>query len=329
VEQKDVDYYKAWKISGIGEKPIWVIVDKNGKTINWNPNKDELKGINKFPEKDGRGRPRPHAKYTGSELLDKLTRFENKNGRIPTTEDFRNNHEYPSYTVYRKMFGSWNKALEKAFGTKRNKYERGQYADEELLNELRRFEKEHGRPPTEEDFRNNPKYRGYPNPSTYIRHFGSWFNALIKAELNIDLMGPQCSSFRGRQAEIAILYHLENRPIDLSGKNWKSYCNAVDQNDGPYDVKSSQLYKNTHYLFHTENEDKDDDNEAIRWYYFVALNDDNTIKYVWKVPGEMVENDAFIIGINSWSRREFTIENMKEYDITDKFKLRIIEQNHI
>lgn len=43
----------------------------------------------------------------------------------------------------------------------------------------------------------------------------------------------------------------------------------------------------------------DDDKEAIQWYYFIALNNDNTIKHVWRVPGEMVEKDYFQIGLHN------------------------------
>ncbi len=46
--------YKAWKIPGIGEKPRWVIADENGKTINRNPTKDELKDLEE-ENPEGRG----------------------------------------------------------------------------------------------------------------------------------------------------------------------------------------------------------------------------------------------------------------------------------
>lgn len=37
------------------------------------------------------------------------------------------------------------------------------------------------------------------------------------------------------------------------------------------------------------------------------------------MPGEIVEKNYFQVGLNSWSRG-YTIDNMKEYDITDKFE---------
>lgn len=134
------------------------------------------------------------------------------------------------------------------------RYGSQQYTDEELLDKLRLFEKKEGRPPTCDDFSNNPIY---PSIRPYITRFGNWINALIKAGLNVDLMGPQGSSYRGRQIEIDVLNHLEDKPIDLSGKNWHSYCDAIDPNDGPYDVKSSKLHRYTFYLFTTINKDKE------------------------------------------------------------------------
>lgn len=107
----------------------------------------------------------------------------------------------------------------------------------------------------------------------------------------------------------------------MSGDNRNSYCDTIDLNDGPYDVKRSKLIEYngyTYYHFNTRNKDKDDDKEAIQWYYFVALNDDDSIRYLWKVPGEIVENNNFNVWLNSWCRSRFTVENMKEYDITDK-----------
>ena len=203
----------------------------------------------------------------------------------------------------------------KAYDTMLGK--RRKYTDEQLKNELRQFEKEHGRPPTTEDFANN---HGYPSVNTYINRFGSWLNGLIGAGLSVDLMSKRGNRYRGRQSEIAILNHLENKPVDLSGENSNSYCDAVDPSDGLYDVKSSKLRVGGYYVFCTMNKDKDDNKEAIQWYYLVARNDDGSVAYLWKVPGEIVEKDDFRVSINSWSRIKFTVENMKQYDITDKLR---------
>lgn len=104
------------------------------------------------------------------------------------------------------------------------KRKRQSYTIEELLNELRRFEKEHRRSPTEEDFRNNPEY---PYFTTYVKIFGSWFNSLKLAELNIDIMGPQSNTYRGRQAEIEVIDHFKRQSVDLSGENHNSHCDGI------------------------------------------------------------------------------------------------------
>lgn len=57
------------------------------------------------------------------------------------------------------------------------------YTDEELLNELRRFEKEEGRIPTYDDFIVNV---GYPSSKTYQRRFGSWSNVLKLVGLDVE-----------------------------------------------------------------------------------------------------------------------------------------------
>ena len=50
----------------------------------------------------------------------------------------------------------------------------------------------------------------------------------------------------------------------------------------------------------------------------VAFNEDYTkLMHVWRVPGEIVDDDYFIVGtLNA----KFTIENMMQYEITDKFR---------
>ena len=60
--------------------------------------------------------------------------------------------------------------------------------DEELLNELKRFEKEFGRVPTQKDFENR---EGYPNRKTFANHFGSFNNALRLAGITPNNLSPK------------------------------------------------------------------------------------------------------------------------------------------
>lgn len=216
------------------------------------------------------------------------------------------------------------KGLEKEQRYDRDTRKYRKYTDEELLNELRFFKKEEGRIPTSrKDFNNNP---GYPSFGTYIGHFGSWSNALKKAGLDIDLMGCQGNKYKGRQAEIIVLNHFKNHPVDLAGENQNSYCDGICPNGDLFEVKSAKFEtKGKHYHFVTRNKDKDDDKEAIQWYYLLAFNRDYTkLDYAWRIPGEMVDKDHFYVYIYDLSKG-FNIENMKEYDITERLKLSNIE----
>lgn len=188
------------------------------------------------------------------------------------------------------------------------------YTDEELLDYLMRFERENERVPTTTDFANN--HSEYPSFMTYVRRFGSWLNSLKLAGLDIDLMGQQYTRYKGRQAEIMVINHFKKNPVDLSGENCHSPCDGICPNGKMYDVKSSGLYIGGYWVFGTGNKYKNE----IEIYYFLAFNEDYTkLKYAWRVPGEMVEGNTLYIGVNT-GKGQFNVENMKEYEITDKIK---------
>lgn len=229
-----------------------VIVDENGKMINRNPTKDELKDLEREPHKDGRGRSRIKT-YTNKELLDYLGQFVKENGRIPVKTDFENNP-------------------------------------------------------------------GYPYSSTYQKRFGSWSNALKLVGMDQDTMVKQgnlkTTAQKARYAEIKVINHFKQHPIDLSGENRNSSCDGICPNGKVYDVKSSKFRKKyERYEFNTGNKYR----EEIEIYYFLAFNEDYTkLMYAWRVPGEIVEKETFQVGLSPGY--EFNIENMEEYDITDKLR---------
>ena len=108
-------------------------------------------------------------------LLEFLRYFDKKEGRIPRERDFVNNPKYPSFRVYQERFGNWNNAVKLAdLGI--NYADRNPlYTDEELLEYLILFYEENGRPPTERNFLNNPKY---PSFKVYQARFRSWNKAI-------------------------------------------------------------------------------------------------------------------------------------------------------
>ena len=199
---------------------------------------------------------------------------------------------------------------------KSNLGSRSIYTDGELLDYLKRFYKEHGRIPVVKDFVNNPEYPGF---SVYYERFGSWSKALKLVGLDLDSMVKDgvliTSHQKARLAEIRVIDHFKTRPIDLAGENGNNSCDGICPNGMSYDVKSSKLHKLGHYLFNTRNRFK----EKIKIYYFLGFNEDYTkIRHAWRVPGMMAESNKFYVGVGP--SYKFNIENMKEYDITDKFR---------
>jgi hypothetical protein len=233
-------------------KPRKVIVDENGKVINRNPSKDELKKLEICP-KDDYKRNRPWNSYTDEELLNYLTQFHEKYERVPIRRDFANNPEYPSYETYRIRFGSFQKAL-------------------------------------------------------------------ILVGLDVDSMIEkgiiETTQQKGRLAEIKVVNHFKQHPIDLAGDNQNSPWDGICPNNQIYEVKSSKLYIGGFYNFRIYNRYK----EEIEIYYLLGFNEDYTkLNHGWRIPGEIVETDCFIIKLGMYSRG-YNIKNMKQYEITDKFR---------
>jgi hypothetical protein len=191
------------------------------------------------------------------------------------------------------------------------------YADEELDYHLIRFYVENGRPPTRRDFINNP---GYPSEWMYRERFESWANGLKRVGLDVDSMVKlgvlETSNQKARLAEIKVVNHFIKHPIDLAGENCNSSCDGICPNGKTYDVKSSKLYTECKYwFFHTDSKYK----EEIEIYYLLAFNEDYTeLEHGWRIPEDIAEKDYLLIGLNG--SYEFNVENMKKYDITDKFK---------
>lgn len=190
---------------------------------------------------------------------------------------------------------------------------------EYLLEFLIYFNDKEGKPPTTRDFSNNHKC---PNYIIYAKVFGSWENALKLVGLDVDSMVikgfVKTTNQKARLAEIKVIDHFKNNPIDLSGKNCNSPYDGICPNGKTYDVKSSKLRKERNrYGFSTVNKHKD----AIEIYYFLGFNEDySEVEHAWRVPGEIVDRDIFYITKINSNRGSRNIESMKEYEITDKIK---------
>ncbi len=296
-------------------RTIKVIVDICGNVINNNPTDEELKHIKKYPDTGSGEIFKLQEEERKIYLLEFLRYFHYKEGRVPETRDFNGNRKYPSYVIYYKVFGSWNNAIREAdfIPTKF-------LNDEELLRYLIQFYEENGRPPTKIDLNRNPKY---PGCRAYINRFGSCQKALKIVALDIDSMARrgiiETDDQKGRLGEIFVLAHFEEiGSIDLSGENKKSPCDGICPKGYNYDVKTS-YFNGSYWLFNFRNIDID----KIEWFYLLAFNKDFTkLLFAWRIPSsdlmEDIEKGYIIIG--AYKNYAHNLENLKEYEITEKIK---------
>lgn len=303
--------YKSDRI--INGKRRTVIVE-DGKIVDKNPIKEKLKGLEEEQYFGKYKDRRMDNKYTEKELLNYLNQFYEENGRSPTTVDFANNLRYPAVKTYQIHFGSWNRAIEMAELWDNRLTVR--FANEELLEYFKQFYRENGRSPVANNFRNNPKY---PSASTYITHFGSWQKALKLVGLYVDSMVRkgilETNNQKGRLFELYISEHFTERSIDLAGDNCNNPIDGICPKGQTYSTKSAALADNRHWNFRLYNAHRDE----IDWFYFGAFDKNyKKLMYAWRVTGDFVDEDYLYVGIeNSY---EYNLENMKEFDITDKFK---------
>lgn len=109
-------------------------------------------------------------------LIEDLQEFADELGDIPTKEQMREFGPW-SAKAYDYRFGSWSEALQKC-GLRINYG----VSEKQLLEELREFTDELGKIPTIIEMNKlGPWHAG-----TYQKHFGSWNDALVEADLEIN-----------------------------------------------------------------------------------------------------------------------------------------------
>ena len=118
-------------------------------------------------------------KYTQQELINELYRYIDENDRIPRCSDMCGDNGYISYTIYFKYFSSWEDALNIAG------IDTGGYTNDYLISKLKELAAKHNGVVTQDLV---VQSKDMPMCSTYIRHFGSWVDALKSANLEYDWM---------------------------------------------------------------------------------------------------------------------------------------------
>lgn len=243
-------------------------------------------------------------------MIESVKRFHKEYGRIPKCEEFAVRNGYPSRGTVTKYFGTWNNLLiEAGFNVNRMTNP----TKERLLDSLKKFEKKEGRPPTKEDFLNNPEY---PSFMIIIGRFGSFENAKKLIGQDIDSLvrkGLIDSKHRkGRLAEIFVMEHFADEgAIDLAGKNCNSSYDGICPKKQKFDVKGSAFrnrIKNGSWNFNLD--------KVVDYYYLLAFNEDySELEHAWRIP---TQDFADIQHLQITIKR---LEKMRKYEITDKFSL--------
>ena len=122
---------------------------------------------------------RPHRRtWTREAIIAALQTWAAAHGRAPTPRRVAHRHlEHPSTGTVKHVFGNWSAGL-RAAGLEPALHAR--WTEDEVLDGLRAFERDHGRPPTTRDLRDT---RGtpYPPASAVLRTLGSLRAALERA----------------------------------------------------------------------------------------------------------------------------------------------------
>lgn len=248
-------------------------------------------------------------KYTREEIVEIIRRFHHEKGRIPKYEEFSKKDGYPSHFTVQKLFGSWNNAIKEA-GFDVSKMTN--LTDEELIEYLRKYEVEYGKPPSKRDL----CLSHYPSYFAFQSHFGTIEKA--KKLVGQDLDSRARKGFadhpkqKARLAEIFVIEHFkDDGAIDLSGENCTSPVDGICPKKYIYDVKSSSLrhYRgDDYYGFNLDKAGK------VDFYYLLAFNENYTeLEHVWRIPCNYTEKIHLDIKLKD-------IPNMKNYEITEKFK---------
>ena len=133
-------------------------------------------------------------------LIEKLIGVYKKLGRLPLISEYHQ-FDLPDQEAYCRYFGSWKNVLQIANLQPKN---RQNYTDKELIDKLCNLKNILGRSPTIMDMN---EAKDYPSGRAYYKRFGSWNNALKKANIEKKKINKKYSSD-----------FLKNRLVDLGIK---------------------------------------------------------------------------------------------------------------
>lgn len=116
--------------------------------------------------------------YTDLQLLDALRQAKATLGRVPSMRDVDRDPSLPASFTFKYRFGSYSEALRRAFGAGVELRAPARRADDaKLAADLRSLAERLGRSPSVSEMNG---VRGAYHANTYIRHYGSWRNAVAE-----------------------------------------------------------------------------------------------------------------------------------------------------
>ena len=125
--------------------------------------------------------PRPQALWSDEEIIASLQEWAARHGRSPNScEWITGSPDRPGSLCVRRRFGSWARALKRA-GLKPNTRTQHRYwTDQEILNALRHWTTDHGRPPKAKDW--TQATPAHPCARTVAQHYGTFATGVLAAQ---------------------------------------------------------------------------------------------------------------------------------------------------
>ncbi len=237
-------------------------------------------------------------KYTRTELKEipiKLKEYIEENGVVPTSREL-SKLGFPNAVTIKKYFGGYNKLIESLGYNPNLKY----YSKKELIKILRDYYDKTGTVPLLQDFKSN---RTYPDPKTYVDHFGTWTNALIQAGLR-----PNKINF---EYDELVKTYLNDKKGKISSTTITSYARVI-----------SDLYQ----FLNSKGKEWNDLNAEIIVEYFDYLKKhggffkcNNYTKpnspHALKVKARSIT--AFLTWVEKWAIRQGTPQIIKSAEIEE------------
>jgi len=227
-----------------------------------------------------------NSKYTKEFLISELQRFVEKNEKVPICSDMCGN--YPSHTVYKNYFGSWNSAL---------------CISGLSLNQIKR--KLNGNEICDKCGKNKPKNQNWYYKNNK-RLCSSCYSEPDYKNGNLDKNSNVGRGFIGQVVVRKVLNVDLEHDCNCSQGFGSSY-DLYDKKYGKMDVKTAKLNKNNIWIFHFAYK------KIANSYICLGFDKDRKhILKVWIIPNKGIYKDLnSCIIINT----KYSLDKYKEFEV--------------